>query len=215
MKLENKILIEEKLQVDLQRLEKYWDQEIDKATEALQQEQDRLSQKQSIELAQSNAEAIAKLEKPRPTAQMLNLKKVIEECSKQSKYMLASVLHSEVKTMENGVNSKLEAEKSKKIALFQAVILKRHEAENRTMRLRASARLEALKNKKEAEIKKLLQKYKNMQNAMDNVFEINKVRTERTASLKKGNKKIGISLYGSSISTSARSRKNTEQKYFY
>eukprot|EP01022_Parablepharisma_sp_SALTPOND_P008574 TRINITY_DN136317_c2_g1_i1.p2 TRINITY_DN136317_c2_g1~~TRINITY_DN136317_c2_g1_i1.p2 ORF type:complete len:253 (-),score=34.85 TRINITY_DN136317_c2_g1_i1:166-924(-) len=211
-----KVKLEQTYEVDLRNLNSVWEKRLWAYTESAQKEQEHLRSKHSLELSKSAQEAAVKLEHPRPSPAVLNLKKVIKELAKQQEYMSASELQSEVRGLEEAAEAKLEAEREKRVSLFQAGIVRRQEAETRVLNARTAARLEALKKQKETEIEKLVQKYQNLEKALEvqHGLEVMRIKKRPMTAGFGGSSMCSAKTTSKCPTAAPKSRKLTDAKYF-
>lgn len=116
---------------------------------------------------------IGRLEKelnaqPKPSAELLNLKRIQELLLKQQKYGEALLIRKNVEQLENEEQKRWEAERKKKILLQQANFEDKQGMRAKALRLKLKGAEDELERMRLSEMDKLFQKYHNTKKGLQN-----------------------------------------------
>ena len=183
MKIEAKIiysnqkeLILDKMEEELNSFIKYTNSEYDSLLQAFEKQEIEMIKAQVKELDEykNNFEILYEIKKPKPSRQILNWIKIRDYAVKQNIFDKVEEANKEINKLQKKYNEKIEIDKKRKKNIEIKNILKKHDNEKNALKMKKESFIDAfnqIKNKKIEQIKKKYQaKMKEIKNYQN--FEI-------------------------------------------
>lgn len=127
----------------------------------------------------------------KPTAEILNLKKIQDNLARQKDYAEAHRVQMKVQQLEGEEQARWTDERDQKRSFMQTQLMKKHGMERNAFQKKVQSQLDTLKKQRAVELERLLQKYQNIKKGIE---------VEQTLELKKVARKSQGSPSGSKYS---------------
>jgi len=166
--LNEKLELEENHVQEFNQFNKDWEEKEGKFKSQAEQQQETIKQKQD-EILTTETEKFEKTlpKNPKPSVELLNLRKIQANLAKQKNYSEAHKVQSKIKQIEEEESQRWMKEKAHKVTIMQTKLYKKFENEQNAFEKKVSSAFEQIRKQKALELEKMLQKYQNAKKEME------------------------------------------------